>query len=47
MEFFFLQPPYLHLDFNRWKDEDDSEDDEITGFDDGNLEDVRKWLKAH
>ena len=29
----FLQPSYLHTDFNRWRDEDDSEEED-TGIDD-------------
>lgn len=34
----FLQPTYLHTDFNRWKDEDDSEEED-TAIDD-NFESV-------
>ena len=33
-----LQPPYLKVDFNRWKDEDDSDYEE--SLNEPNLEDV-------
>jgi len=37
---FFLQPSFLHTDFNRWRDEDDSEEED-TAIDD-NFEAVSK-----
>ena len=39
---FFLQPSYLHTDFNRWRDEDDSEEED-TAMDD-NFEAVSKVI---
>ena len=35
---FSFQPPYLKVDFNRWKDEDDSDVDDA--LNEPNLEDV-------
>ena len=39
---FFLQPSFLHTDFNRWRDEDDSEEED-TAMDD-NFEAVSKVI---
>lgn len=38
----FLQPSFLHTDFNRWRDEDDSEEED-TAIDD-NFEAVSKLI---
>ena len=38
----FLQPSFLHTDFNRWRDEDDSEEED-TAIDD-NFEAVSKVI---
>ena len=38
----FLQPSFLHTDFNRWRDEDDSEEED-TAMDD-NFEAVSKVI---
>jgi len=34
-----LQPSYLHTDFNKWRDEDDSEGEDL-GMDENNFEAV-------
>jgi len=34
-----LQPSYLHTDFNKWRDEDDSEAEDL-GMDENNFEAV-------
>jgi len=40
------RPPFLHTDFNKWRDEDDSDDEEDKGFDEANFEDMMANMGA-